>query len=117
MPSDIIIQLEITIAFYMANNLANAINYITVMMINLFAFLPTADGTGLGPKLTSLLYRCARPEEEINREVIQMPSPCVSASLGTMSKVSRRLPPSPLSPPLLLPARKGSSLAFAVLKV
>ena len=82
-----------------------------MMMINLFAFL------------TSLLYyenselRCARPEEEINREVIQMPSPCVSASLGTMSKVSRRLPPSPLSPPLLSPARKGSSLAFAVLKV
>ena len=31
-------------------------NEVLMLMINLFAFLPTADGTGLGPKLTSLLY-------------------------------------------------------------
>lgn len=41
---------------------------------------------------TSLLYiGSPRPEEEITRGVIQMFSPCVSASLGTiMIKVSRR---------------------------
>ena len=51
------------------------------------------------PKLTSLLYSensaCASFEEEIG-EVIKMLSPGVSASVGTMSKVSRRLLPSPL---------------------
>lgn len=53
---------------------------------------------GLGPKLTSLLYNensdCARPEEKIYREAIQITSP--------------------LSPALLSPARKGSLLALGV---
>ena len=31
-------------------------NWMMMMVIYLFAFLPMADGTGLGPKLTSLLY-------------------------------------------------------------
>ena len=58
------------------------------------------------PKLTSLLHSensaCASFEEEIGGEVIKMLSPGVSASVGTMSKVSRRRC-----------CRNGPSLAFA----
>ena len=82
-------------------------------MKNPFA-LPPTDGTGLGPKLTSLLYRekSAARKKSIVKMYIQMMSLCVSASIWTMSKVSRSLLPSPLSSLLLLPAHKGSSLAF-----
>lgn len=59
--------------------------------------------SGVSPSslnLTSLLYSensaCASFEEEIGGEVIKMLSPGVSAFVGTMSKVSRRLLPSPL---------------------
>ena len=49
--------------------------------MNLFAFLQPADGTRLGPKLTSLLYIKNFTQGKIYHEDIQMTLPCDGESV------------------------------------